>query len=59
MKRAKSDTFSNCYIDLQKNCIVEFNKDGEKVEFDIQEILEDWANVDNLTISIKQTKVVE
>lgn len=59
MKRAKSDTFSNCYIDLNKNCIIEFTKDGDKVEFPIMDILEEWAEFDNLSISIKQTKIVE
>lgn len=59
MKRTRNDSFVNCYIDSEKNQIVEFTKDGEKVTFNIRDIVEEWAGIENISITIKQTEVID
>jgi len=59
MKRTKNDSFTNCYIDKEKKAIVEFTKDGDKIVFPIDDIIEEWSDIQNLSITIKQTEVIE
>lgn len=53
MKKHMSTTFTNAIINIEDMTITEYTKD-DKYVFDLNKILEDWNNIDGLTLSIKK-----
>lgn len=53
MKKHMSTTFTNATINIEDMTITEYTKD-DKYVFDLRKTLEDWSNIDGLTLSIKK-----
>ena len=52
-KASKSIAFKNAVIDKKEGTITEFTKDDTKV-YSIEKLLEDWDQVDGISLTIKQ-----
>ena len=52
-KASKSITFKNAVIDKAEGTITEFTKDDTKV-YSIEKLLEDWDQVEGISLTIKQ-----
>ena len=52
-KASKSITFKNAVIDKTEGTITEFTKDDTKV-YSIEKLLEDWDQVEGISLTIKQ-----
>ena len=52
-KASKSIAFKNAVIDKAEGTITEFTKDDTKVYF-IEKLLEDWDQVEGISLTIKQ-----
>ena len=53
MKRTKSISLKNATIGLEDGTVTEYTKD-ETITYNIRKILEDWDQVDGVSITIKQ-----
>lgn len=52
-KASKSIAFKNAVIDKAEGTITEFTKDNTKV-YSIEKLLEDWDQVEGISLTIKQ-----
>lgn len=52
-KASKSIAFKNATIDKAEGTITEFTKDDTKV-YSIEKLLEDWDQVEGISLTIKQ-----
>ena len=52
-KASKSIAFKNAVIDKAEGSITEFTKDDTKV-YSIEKLLEDWDQVEGISLTIKQ-----
>ena len=52
-KASKSIAFKNAVIDKAEGTITEFTKDDTKV-YSIEKLLEDWDQVEGISLTIKQ-----
>ena len=52
-KASKSIAFKNAVIDKVEGTITEFTKDDTKV-YSIEKLLEDWDQVEGISLTIKQ-----
>lgn len=52
-KKTKSIAFKNATINIDDMTITEFTKDDTKV-YDLKKILQDWDNIDGISLTIKQ-----
>lgn len=52
-KASKSIAFKNAVIDKGEGTITEFTKDDTKV-YSIEKLLEDWDQVEGISLTIKQ-----
>ena len=52
-KASKSIAFKNVVIDKTEGTITEFTKDDTKV-YSIEKLLEDWDQVEGISLTIKQ-----
>lgn len=53
MKRTKSIPLKNATISLEDGTVTEYTKDETRT-YNIRKILEDWDQVDGVSITIKQ-----
>lgn len=53
MKRTKSISLKNATIGLEDGTVTEYTKDETRT-YNIRKILEDWDQVDGVSIAIKQ-----
>lgn len=56
-KASKSIAFKNAVIDKAEGTITEFTKDDTKV-YSIEKLLEDWDQVEGISLTIKQDDAV-
>ena len=52
-KASKSIAFKNAVIDKAEGTITEFTKDDTKI-YSIEKLLEDWDQVEGISLTIKQ-----
>ena len=52
-KETKSIAFKNATINIDDMTITEFTKDDTKV-YDLKKVLQDWDNIDGISLTIKQ-----
>ena len=52
-KKTKSIAFKNATINIDDMTITEFTKDDTKV-YDLKKVLQDWDNIDCISLTIKQ-----
>lgn len=52
-KKTKSIAFKNATISIDDMTITEFTKDDTKV-YDLKKVLQDWDNIDGISLTIKQ-----
>ena len=52
-KKTKSIAFKNATINIDDMTITEFTKDDTKV-YDLKKVLQDWDNIDGISLTIKQ-----
>lgn len=52
-KKTKSIAFKNAIINIDDMTITEFTKDDTKV-YDLKKVLQDWDNIDGISLTIKQ-----
>lgn len=52
-KASKSIAFKNAVIDKEEGTITEFTKDDTKV-YSIEKLLEDWDQIEGISLTIKQ-----
>lgn len=52
-KKTKSIAFKNATINIDDMTITEFTKDDTKV-YDLKKVLQDWHNIDGISLTIKQ-----
>lgn len=52
-KKTKSIAFKNAIINIEDMTITEFTKDDTKV-YDLKKVLQDWDNIDGISLTIKQ-----
>ena len=52
-KASKSIAFKNATINIDDMTITEFTKDDTKV-YDLKKVLQDWDNIDGISLTIKQ-----
>lgn len=52
-KKTKSIAFKNATINIDDMTITEFTKEDTKV-YDLKKVLQDWDNIDGISLTIKQ-----
>lgn len=52
-KKTKSIAFKNATINIDDMTITEVTKDDTKV-YDLKKVLQDWDNIDGISLTIKQ-----
>ena len=52
-KKTKSIAFKNATINIDDMTSTEFTKDDTKV-YDLKKVLQDWDNIDGISLTIKQ-----